>query len=53
MSRLMALLVALSLGLACGRVPADLAGVAAYYARGYGLDPDLLIALVWVETASV
>lgn len=50
MPRLMALLVALSLGLACGRVPADLAGVAAYYARGYGLDPDLLIALVWVES---
>lgn len=52
MARLLALLVlaSCSWGLACGRIPPDLAGWAAYYARGYGLDPDLLIALVWVES---
>lgn len=44
------LLLVWPLGLACGRIPPDLAGWAAYYARGYGLDPDLLIALVWVES---
>lgn len=52
MARLLALLVlaSCSWGLACGRIPPDLAGWAAYYARGYGLDPDLLVALVWVES---
>lgn len=50
MGRLLALLVLVSGGLACGRIPPDLGGWAAYYARGYGLDPDLLVALVWVES---
>ena len=44
------LLLLAPMGLACGRIPADLGGWAAYYARGFGLDPDLLIALVWVES---
>lgn len=39
-----------STGLACGRIPRDLGGWAAYYARGFGLDPDLFIALIWVES---
>lgn len=50
MARLLAVLVLASWGLACGRIPPDLGGWAAYYARGYGLDPDLLVALVWVES---
>ncbi|ADH62445.1 lytic transglycosylase domain-containing protein [Meiothermus sp. PNK-Is4] len=47
---MVSLVLSLGMGLACGRIPPDLAGWAAYYARGYGLDPDLLIALVWVES---
>lgn len=50
MARMLAVLVLVSWGLACGRIPSDLGGWAAYYARGYGLDPDLLVALVWVES---
>jgi len=48
--RALATLALASWALACGRIPPDLAGWAAYYARGYGIDPDLVIALVWVES---
>jgi soluble lytic murein transglycosylase-like protein len=52
MARLLALVVLLlaGKGFTCGRIPSDLAGWAAYYAQGFGLDPNLIIAVVWVES---
>lgn len=35
---------------ACGYIPTDLRAWTAYYAIGFGLEPDLLTALVWVES---
>jgi len=42
--------LSLSYALACGYIPADLRAWTGYYARGFGLEPDLLTALVWVES---
>jgi soluble lytic murein transglycosylase-like protein len=52
MGRAIAVLVILFAGWAysCGRIPPDLAQLATYYARAFGLEPNLLIAVVWVES---
>ncbi|MBI0446990.1 lytic transglycosylase domain-containing protein [Deinococcus sp. DB0503] len=35
---------------ACGAIPRDLYGWTVYYAGHFGLDPDLLVSLIWVES---
>jgi soluble lytic murein transglycosylase-like protein len=49
------LIVALCLSLpgtslACGYIPVNLNNWTAYYAHGFGLEPELLAALIWVES---
>ncbi len=49
------LIVALCLSLpgtslACGYIPVNLNNWTAYYAHGFGLEPELLTALIWVES---
>jgi soluble lytic murein transglycosylase-like protein len=44
------LMLILSPSLACGYIRPDLKGWTDYYARGFGLEPALLTALVWVES---
>jgi soluble lytic murein transglycosylase-like protein len=36
--------------LACGYIPVNLNNWTAYYARGFGLEPELLTALIWTES---
>lgn len=47
---LLILCTSLSLSLACGYIPSDLRAWTAYYAQGFGLEANLLIAVVWVES---
>ena len=35
---------------ACGVIPQNLHGWAVYHAGRFGLDPDLLVSLIWVES---
>ena len=35
---------------ACGYIPQNLNNWTAYYAKGFGLEPELLTALIWVES---
>lgn len=44
------LVLSLSCALACGYIPTDLRAWTAYYAQGFGLETDLLTALIWVES---
>ncbi|MDM7324647.1 MAG: lytic transglycosylase domain-containing protein [Thermus sp.] len=51
MKRWLALAVLLVPGLACGYIPKDLWHATWRYARGFGLDPYLVAAVVWTESA--
>ena len=44
------LILMLTPSLACGYIPPDLKAWTEHYARGFGLEPPLLMALVWVES---
>lgn len=47
---LISLALSSPLALGCGFISPDLRAWTAYYAQGFGLEADLLTALVWVES---
>lgn len=50
MVRVLALVLFLLPGLACGYIPKDLWGKTWHHAQAWGLDPYLVAAVVWVES---
>ena len=39
-----------SYSFACGYIPQNLYDWTTYYARGFGLDPDLVASVIWIES---